>query len=184
MVASLARVVTQVIVLNGGSSSGKSTIARRLQVELPQTWLTFGVDTLIEAMPPPTPLRDGAIPFTSGGRVSVSESFRQLDAAWALGVATVARVGVPIIVDEVFLGQSDSQERWRSALEGLSVLWVGVRCDGDVAEARAGERGDRAAGMAALQAEHVHMGVDYDVEVDTTRTSTEACVGTIFDALS
>ena len=35
-----------VIVLNGGSSSGKSSIARQLQARLaPEPWLTFGVDT-------------------------------------------------------------------------------------------------------------------------------------------
>src|SRR4029079_8988236 len=35
-------VVTQVIVLNGGSSSGKSGIARCLQAILPDPWLAFG----------------------------------------------------------------------------------------------------------------------------------------------
>jgi chloramphenicol 3-O phosphotransferase len=40
-----------VIVLNGGSSSGKSSIARFLQSLLAGPWLTLGVDTLIEAMP-------------------------------------------------------------------------------------------------------------------------------------
>jgi len=38
-------------VLNGGSSSGKSGIARCLQAILPDPWLAFGVDTLIQAMP-------------------------------------------------------------------------------------------------------------------------------------
>ncbi len=38
--------MTQVIVLNGGSSAGKSSIARALQDILPGLWLTFGeVDT-------------------------------------------------------------------------------------------------------------------------------------------
>ena len=35
----------QVIVLNGGSSSGKSGIARCLQAVLPEAWLAIGVDT-------------------------------------------------------------------------------------------------------------------------------------------
>ena len=45
-------VTTQVIVLNGGSSSGKSRLARSLQQVLPEPWLTFSIDSLIEAMPP------------------------------------------------------------------------------------------------------------------------------------
>ncbi len=42
---------TDVIVLNGVSSSGKSSIALCLQVVLPQPWLTLGIDDLIKAMP-------------------------------------------------------------------------------------------------------------------------------------
>jgi chloramphenicol 3-O-phosphotransferase len=45
-------VVTQVIVLNGGSSSGKTGIARCLQAILPQPWIRLGVDDLLEALPP------------------------------------------------------------------------------------------------------------------------------------
>ena len=41
----------RVIVLNGGSSSGKSGIARCLQAVLPDPWLPFGTDTLVEALP-------------------------------------------------------------------------------------------------------------------------------------
>jgi chloramphenicol 3-O phosphotransferase len=47
------RVASEVAVLNGGSSSGKSGTARRPQVVLPQPWLAVGVDMLTEAMPVP-----------------------------------------------------------------------------------------------------------------------------------
>jgi chloramphenicol 3-O-phosphotransferase len=43
---------TDVIVLNGGSSSGKSSIARRLQDLLDQPWITLGVDDLLDASAP------------------------------------------------------------------------------------------------------------------------------------
>ena len=43
-------VTAQVIVLNGGSSSGKSTLARSLQAVLPEPWLTFGVDDFVDAL--------------------------------------------------------------------------------------------------------------------------------------
>jgi chloramphenicol 3-O phosphotransferase len=45
-----------------------------------------------------------------------------------------------------------SQQRWRKALAGLCVLWVGVRCDGAVAAGRELARADRIIGMAASQA--------------------------------
>lgn len=47
------RVTTRVIVLNDGSSSGKSGIVRCLQSVLPDPRLALGVDSLIEAMPAP-----------------------------------------------------------------------------------------------------------------------------------
>jgi chloramphenicol 3-O phosphotransferase len=46
--------MAQLIVLNGGSSSGKSGIARCLQVVLPDPWLALSVDTLVEALPAST----------------------------------------------------------------------------------------------------------------------------------
>lgn len=107
--------------------------------------------------------------------VSVGPAFAALDAAWTTGVAAMARAGARIVVDEVFLGGAASQGRWRAALDGLDVLWVGVRCDAAVASAREAARGDRAAGMAAAQAEAVHVGVTYDVEVDTSRTDAVGC---------
>jgi chloramphenicol 3-O-phosphotransferase len=43
--------VKPVIVLNGGSSSGKTSIARCLQRLLGPTWMTLDVDDLIRALP-------------------------------------------------------------------------------------------------------------------------------------
>jgi len=164
-------------VLNGGSSSGKSGIARCLQAVLPDPWLVFGVDTLIQAMPVASQL--SGIEFAPDGSVVVKPEFRALEAAWIEGVATMARAGARIIVDEAFLGGAASQQRWLTALGALHVLWVGVRCDGAVATAREIARGDRITGMAASQAELVHHGVHYDLQVDTTHTEALDCARAI-----
>jgi len=170
-------VTTQVIVLNGGSSSGKSGIARCLQAVLPDPWLVFGVDTLIQAMPVASRL--SGIEFAPDGAVIVRPEFRALEAAWIEGVAAMARAGARIILDEAFLGGTASQQRWLTALGALRVLWVGVRCDGAVAAAREIARGDRITGMAASQAELVHQGVRYDLQVDTTHTEALDCARAI-----
>ena len=165
------------IVLNGGSSSGKSGIARCLQAVLPDPWLVFGVDTLIQAMPAASRL--SGIEFAPDGAVIVKPEFRALEAAWIEGVAAMAGAGARIILDEAFLGGAASQQRWRRALGTLPVLWVGVRCDGAVAAGREIARGDRVTGMAAAQAELVHQGVGYDLEVDTTHTEALECARAI-----
>ncbi|MFD7385501.1 chloramphenicol phosphotransferase CPT [Streptomyces anulatus] len=169
----------QVIVLNGGSSSGKSGIVRCLQAELPEPWLAAAIDTFVDALRPSLRTTEAGITFAADGGVAVGEEFRRLEAAWREGVAATARAGARVIVDDVFLGGPASQEPWRKALTGLDVLWVGVRCEGAVAEAREVARGDRPRGMAAAQAETVHRGVVYDLEVDTTRTEALACARTI-----
>lgn len=161
--------------LNGGSSSGKSGIARCLQAILPDPWLAVGDDMLIEAMPASMQESEAGIEFAADGGVSVGPEFRTLEAAWMEGVAAMARAGARIIVDEIFLGGAASQQRWQKALAGLDVLWVAVRCDGAVAAGRELARGDRVRGMAASQAEIVHDGVAYDLEVDTTHTEALAC---------
>jgi chloramphenicol 3-O phosphotransferase len=170
---------TQMIIVNGGSSSGKSGIVRCLQAVLPDPWLAFGVDSLIEAMPAKLQGSSAGIEFAADGGVRVGPDFRALDAAWVEGVAGMARAGARVIVDEVFLGGAASQQRWQKAADGLTVLWVGVRCDAAVAAGREIARGDRVRGMAASQADAVHEGVCYDLEVDTTHTESLTCAQTI-----
>jgi chloramphenicol 3-O phosphotransferase len=171
---------TQIIVLNGGSSSGKTGIARCLQAILPEPWLRLGVDELIAALPPALTSSSGpGLTLGSAGEVSVGDGFRAAEAAWLAGIAAMARAGARVIVDDVFLSGAASQARYRGALEGLEVLWAGVRCDASVAVARETARGNRVAGMAESQADVAHDGVTYDIEVDTTRTEALDCARVI-----
>ncbi|MGW4394019.1 phosphotransferase-like protein [Amycolatopsis nivea] len=122
---------------------------------------------------------NAGIEFAPDGQVIVGPEFRALEAAWIEGVAAMARAGARVIVDEVFLGGTESQKRWLKALGDLRVLWVGVRCDSAIAAGREVARGDRVIGMAADQAEAVHRGIVYDLEVDTTRTESLECARAI-----
>jgi chloramphenicol 3-O phosphotransferase len=167
--------VTQVIVLNGGSSSGKTSIARALQEILPRPWLTFGVDVLIDALPGRGDDPRGGLVLEPDGEVTVTPEFRALQDTWYQGLAWMARHGARLILDEVLLTGGAGQRRLQAALDGLNVLWAGVRCDPLVAAGREAGRGDRIPGMAASQAAAVHAGVVYDVEVDTTGRSAVAC---------
>ena len=184
-----------VVVLNGGSSSGKSRIARDLQAILPQPWLSLSVDDLVAALPPSltdapadsgtgttTGTTTGAttgITFGMQGEVAIGPDFREVESAWLAGLAAIARAGARLIYDDVFLGGAASQQRVRMGLRGTAVLWVGVRCASEVAAAREAARGDRIAGMAAAQAEQVHAGVEYDLEVDTSQADSLDCARAI-----
>ena len=58
---------TQVIVLNGSSSSGKTTIARCLKAILPTAWISLSIDDLLRALPPSLMDSDAGIAFGEHG---------------------------------------------------------------------------------------------------------------------
>jgi chloramphenicol 3-O phosphotransferase len=103
--------MTQVIVLNGGSSSGKTGIARCLQAILPRPWLRLSVDDLVGALPPSLLGPGAGIGFGYQGEVTVGDAFREAEAAWRAGVAAMVRAGARVVIDDVFLGGAASQER-------------------------------------------------------------------------
>lgn len=170
-----------VIVLNGGSSSGKTSISEHVQRGLAGTWLVLGVDDLIRALS--FGRRDtsagGTLEFAADGTITVSDRFRRAESAWRDGIAAMATAGVGVILDEVLLDGGDSQARLLQSIGGLTVAWIGVRCDPDVAEARERQRGDRVRGMARDQAQRVHQGVSYDYVVDSSHRTPAACAADI-----
>ena len=171
------------ILLNGGSSSGKSTLVRELQNRLQDSWLAVGVDTFIGTLPPRMTGDEDGIVLDPDGAIGIGAEFTRLEVCWMHGVAAMARAGARIVVDDAFLSGPAAQARWREALDGLRVLWVGVHCSPDEAERREVLRGDREPGMARRQASAVHQGIDYDVEVDTTDAKPAEAASRILDAL-
>lgn len=180
--------MTQLILLNGASSSGKTTLARALQEVLPGLWLRFGIDDLVAALPPSL-LSAGdnsgeGISFAAGGEVSVGAAFRQAEAAWMAGIAATVHSGAAVIVDDVFLSGAASQRRWQAALGELPCLWVGVHVDPAEAEKREQARPDRTPGMHRQQAGLVHVGVRYDLQVDTSGQTPQAAAQQVRAALN
>lgn len=95
--------VTDVIVLNGGSSSGKSSLARSLQKVLDEPWIALGVDDLLASLAPslvgdepPRAGRPPLIVFGSDGAVHVEPAWRPVEAAWYAGVTAMARAGLGV----------------------------------------------------------------------------------------
>ena len=176
--------MTQVIVLNGGSSSGKSSIARALQGVLPGLWLTFGTDVLAEALPGRGDDPPSGLVLEPDGTVTVKLEFRAVEEIWYQGLAVMASRGAFLILDEVFLAGGAGQRRLRGLLGDVDVLWAGVHCDPLVAAGREAGRPDRVRGMAMSQAVAVHAGVVYDVEVDTTDCPAVACARPIAEAVA
>jgi chloramphenicol 3-O phosphotransferase len=165
----------RVIVLNGGSSSGKTTVGRRLQQSLPETWLLIGIDVLIWLLPVEL-VNDPNGLLIENGVVQRSAEFMRLNAAFQQAVAAIARSGVNVILDDLMHDGLIDRRRWDEALIDLDTLWVGVHCDVEVAEDREYHRGDRPRGLARSTATTCHLGLDYNIEVDTSVTVVDTAV--------
>lgn len=156
----------RVIILNGGSSAGKTTLGRALQSAMPGPWLLLGIDLLIWTLPPEM-INDPDGLSVHEGVITRGKLFTQLYAGFQHAVAALARSGVDVLVDDLTLDGLIDQQRWNNAFQGLDVCWVGVRCAPQIAAERESRRGTRLPGIARHQAQVVHAGVHYDVEVDT-----------------
>ncbi len=178
----------QIIHLNGPSNSGKTTLAKALQGALDPPFLHVGIDKIIGMMPEKTNKWVGGIAELGfswkssqdkdGNLIQelemgsfakeISESYRQI-------VVLLARMGHCLIIDDVAFGKNE-MERWRKLLHEFQVLYVGVTSSLQVLEFREKQRGNRMVGSARAQYFTVHVGNQYDLELDTTLLDTKACV--------
>ena len=172
----------RVVVLNGGSCAGKTTLARALQSALPDPWLLFGIDLLIWTLPPEMVDHPDGLSFRDGV-ITRGHAFLSLYAGFRMAIAALAEGGVSVLLDDVMLDGTADQQRWDAVLSGLDVCWIGVRCPPDVAAAREAERMSRPPGIARQQATTVHQDVRYDLEVDSDTMDLAQEIGAIAEHL-
>jgi chloramphenicol 3-O phosphotransferase len=178
------------VILNGAPRSGKSSIAAAIQERLDGTWMNLGVDVARAATPPE--LQPGIGLRPGEPQHPAAAALPRLYAALFESVAAHARLGLDVVVD---LGLYDAAIRADALgrLDGLPVLLVGVRCPVEtiVERRRASEPGTYATAGAGEPVPEpvlrwqaaVHQGWEYDLEVDSSVLSPEACAGRIGQAL-
>lgn len=177
-----------IIILNGTSSAGKSTLAKALQTCLAEPYLHLGIDTVIFALPkrylypphwhevfryhwPP----DGS---TEGLEIEAGPYGHRLISGLHHAVAALSRAGQSVIVDHVLLEPAWILECAELFAE-QPALFVGVLCPLEVVEQRERERKDRTLGQARAQYHKVHRHGRYDLTVDTGAATAEQCAALI-----
>lgn len=175
-----------VILLNGTSSSGKSTIAQALQELMDEPYLHSGIDHFLERFPNRIiEYGDGINPARVEGwlavfrgdtvvEVRIGPLGYQILGGMYRAIAALAHAGINVIVDDVIYDGHVLQLAVE-ALHTSNVFFVGVRCPLDVAELREQERGNRARGGARAFYELVHRHAVYDLEVDSAALTPGAC---------
>jgi chloramphenicol 3-O phosphotransferase len=178
--------VVHVLYLNGTSSAGKSSIARALCDQLQDLYLHVQLDVFMQMVPLHGWEREGGMDMTlpqqdQGLLVAFGPLCQTLFSGFHRSLAALASTGNNLIVDDVLL-----ERRWlQEAIEALAsheVCFVGVRCPVDIGEARERARADRMVGTARGQYDQVHAHGIYDVEVDTSILTPEACADQILRA--
>ena len=185
----------QIVILNGAPRSGKSSIAAVIQETFAGPWSNLGVDTFVRHVTPPR-YRPGIGLRPGGERADLEPLVPVLFAALYESIAAHSRLGLNVVVD---IGHHDAYAQPRHTLAdcarrlaGLPVLFVGVRCPVEVIMERRntgqpGREGAYVTGSAAdpvprpvrLWQREVHIPGIYDLEVDTSVLSPEACAEAI-----
>jgi chloramphenicol 3-O phosphotransferase len=152
-----------IIVLNGASSSGKTSIARAFQELVPELFLNFSIDSILDTLPPAllTKLETGEL---TGRDVRYAELVRGFYAC----VRELANTGLDLIIGHAIVSQSEA-ELLRAATNGHRTFLIGIDCPADVLTERERARGNRRPGMAAAQSERIHQWLEYDLRIDTSR---------------
>lgn len=153
-----------IVVLNGPSSAGKSTLSKYLCENLDEHHLHVELD-VFRSMEP----ANYWDVETQLAQVRVAALCRAINAT----AATFSRHGQPVIVDHVL-----SSDAWRYMLEdliGLPVFIIGVFCALEVLIEREQTRGDRKIGLAESQFHSIHADRHYDYVVDTSSSNVAEC---------
>jgi chloramphenicol 3-O phosphotransferase len=188
----------RIILLNGSSSAGKTTLAITLQQLLPDPWHHIALDQFRDGMggryrglnsPDGAPGARGlnVVPVSRGNErvteVRFGDLGKQVLRGMRRAIAAFAAEGNNVIIDDLMLEPAFLFD-YVDTLVGFDVLFVGVRCPIDVVNAREGKRPGRFPGTATSHFDIVHSHCVYDIEVDTGTASPRQCAEQIIVRLN
>ncbi|HEY9025976.1 MAG TPA: hypothetical protein VIP05_16870 [Burkholderiaceae bacterium] len=164
----------RILLLNGASSAGKSTLARALQAQLDTPFWHWSIDHWLAAgVLPRERLASGEFDWQAM-RPAFFEGFHRT-------LPALASAGNDLIVEHIV-----ETGGWMRSLVALlapfDVFYVGVRCPLPELERRERERGDRRPGSAREDDATTHGFGEYDIEVLTTSASPEQLAADVLRA--
>jgi len=188
----------RIVLLNGSSSAGKTTLAITLQQLLPEPFHHIALDQFRDGFPGryrgfnspegtpgasglnvvPVPSPDGAIT-----EVRFGAHGKQVLRGMRRAIAAFAREGNNVIIDDLMF-EPEFLADYIRVLTDFYVLFVGVRCSFDVVNQRESRRPGRFPGTATSHFNLVHRAAIYDLEVDTSSASPYECARQIVERLS
>lgn len=154
----------KIIILNGVSSSGKTTISKRLQEEMEEHYFWVANDTFCDMC------------SSKHWKADWVTMINHALTAMIYTVKSFSDLGYNVIVDQVFLNNKSQNKILQKCVEALHeypVLFVRTDCSLEELQKREKERGNRRIGQAESQLNIVHSHNVYDVAIDTSTTCIE-----------
>lgn len=157
-----------ILLINGTSSAGKSSLAWAFQASSDHQWVRLSIDDCFDAFPAGANLH--TVPYDR-----LRDVFYQSLSLWATQ-------GFDLIVDAVFEDPScvDKVLHW---LHPYNVYLIGLHCPLEVLEQREVQRANRPLGLARSQYPIVHSYCNYDLELNSFTATAEHNVAAIAQRL-
>lgn len=170
-----------IIILNGASSSGKSSILSSIQNTFNEPFLDAGIDKFIFMLPQrylERPLWDDVL----GLAVEAGDSGLKVFSGMHHAIAALSMRGNHVAADHVLV-----EKAWwvecASLFHQLPAYLIKVYCPLEILVEREARRTKRTPGQAKAQYERVHMFAECDLEVDTSQHTAETCAKMIYDRI-
>lgn len=163
----------KVIILNGASSSGKTSILTKLQGLFEEPYLNAGIDKFIWMLPKrylDRPLWDDVLGLATEAGAMGNRLFSSMHKV----IQLISLEGLNVIADHVLVEPAWVKECAR-LFAPLPAYFIGVQCPLDVLIQREADRKDRTLGQAKAQYPLVHKDLVYDLVVDTSLMGIEDC---------
>lgn len=173
--------MSTVIFINGTSSSGKTSLLKALQKKLQEPYLDMGIDKFIWMLPSrylDRPLWDEVL----GKALHAGPVGLTLFSGMHHAIAAAASRGNNVIADHAFVEKAWVDE-CVSLFAGMNAYLIGLYCPLEVLEQREKDRKDRTLGQAGLQFDVIHKYTKYDLELDTSKLTTEECADNVIERL-
>ncbi|HSJ87358.1 MAG TPA: AAA family ATPase [Anaerolineales bacterium] len=149
----------KIIIINGPSSSGKTTLALAAQKQFDIPFLRFSFDLFLDnQVLPLEQIRNGSFSWEA----MRSSVFRGIHRC----LPALANAGNNLIFDHIIESKSWLEDLLPS-VSGLDVFFVGLHCSLPELERREAERGNRRSGEARTDFETVHNITSYDLELNS-----------------
>lgn len=195
-----------VIILNGPSASGKTSIQKEIQKQSDTLFLRLGIDNLFDAPLPDPDLsnfektkvlkqytKDGS--FIRGVELKTTPDGHQIVPleigpagdrvifGMHAAIAAYAKKGNNVVVDYI-LYKPEWLSDLISNLQGLKVYFIGIKAPLELLEEREKNRGTSPIGHARSHYDIVHQGMKYDLELDVSKLTPEQSAQKILEFIN